>query len=418
MLRYISLTAALAACCAIAPAAGAQEPPARDSLARRVAVLEAQIDSLRRVMARLAAERRDTAAASDELAALRARARAAAPEEPADTAPPAMILRSRNLNQSNPEISATADVRAHATRPGPQRDNVELRYVSLGFQAALDPYANTKIFAAFGHHVEIEEAYAYWSGVPGGLRLDVGRFRQQAGELNRWHLHAIPGTEFPLVIREYFGNHGLIGTGLGLYTTLPVNSPGHGVHELWGQASLATNETLFGPDGGGMSVLGHLNNFWQVSRATYLQFGGTALYGENPDSSVATSVLGADLRLTWRPPERALYRSFTVRAEGFAVRRRVRDVGETRYGGYGSAELQLSRQAYLGGRVDAVEPLDAPSWVWQTSAYLTWWESEWVYARAEWQHEAVPDPSGVRAHTDRFVVQLVWSVGPHKHEAY
>jgi hypothetical protein len=415
---YFSIATALAVCGMIAPAAGAQERERGDSLERRVTALEAQIHSLRRLVTRLAAERRDTAAASEELAALRARARTLAPEEPADTTPPRFELRSRNLNQLNPEISATADVRVRATSPGPQRDNMELRYVSFGFQAALDPYANTKIFAAFGHHVEIEEAYAYWSGIPGGLRLDAGRFRQQAGELNRWHLHAIPGTEFPLVIREYFGNHGLIGTGLGLYATLPVTSPGHGVHELWGQASLATNETLFGPDGGGMSVLGHLNNFWQLGRSTYIQVGGTALYGENPDSSVATSVFGSDLRFTWRPPDRALYHSFTVRGEGFAVRRRTNGLGDTRYGGYASAELQLSRQAYIGGRFDAVEPLDEPSSVWQASAYVTWWESEWVFARAEWQHQASPDPSGARAHTDRFILQLVWSVGPHKHEAY
>jgi hypothetical protein len=409
---------ALAVGAGLAPPAAAQDAEHQDSLQRRMAVLEAQIDSLRRLVTELAAARRDTTVAADELAALRARARAAAPEAPADTAPPAMVLRSRSLNQINPEISATADVRAHATRPGPQRDNLELRYVSLGFQAALDPYANTKIFAAFGHHVEIEEAYAYWSNVPGGLRLDVGRFRQQAGELNRWHLHAIPGSEFPLVIREYFGGHGLIGTGLGLYATLPLSSPGHGVHELWGQATLATNETLFGPDGGGMSVLGHLNNFWQLSRSTYVQLGGTALYGENPDSSIATSVFGADVRFTWRPPGRALYRSFTVRGEGFAVRRLRDGLGDTRYGGYGAAEVQLSRQAYVGGRFDAVEPLEVPSWVWLTAAYLTWWQSEWVFARAEWQHEAAPDPSGARTHADRFVLQLVWSVGPHKHEAY
>jgi hypothetical protein len=418
MLRYISLTTALAASFALAPAAPAQEPPARDSLARRVAVLEARIDSLRQVMVRLAAERRDTTEAGAELAALRARARAMAPAQPADTTPTTFELRSRNLNRLNPEISATADVRAQATRPGPQRDNVGLRYVSLGFQAALDPYANTKIFAAFGHHVEIEEAYAYWSNVPGGLRLDAGRFRQQAGELNRWHLHAVPGTEFPLVIREYFGGHGLIGTGLGLYGTLPVTSPGGGVHELWAQGTLATNETLFGADGGGMSVLGHVNNFWQLSRSTYFQLGGTALYGENPDSNIATSVFGADVRLTWRPPGRARYRSFTVRGEGFAVRRLVDDLGDTRYGGYAAAEAQLSRQAQVGGRFDAVEPLEAPSYVWQASGYVTWWQSEWVYARLEWQHAATPDPSGAREHTDRFVLQLVWSVGPHKHEAY
>jgi hypothetical protein len=418
MRRYVLSTIAFALCCAPAHRVAAQESERRDSLERRVAGLEAQIDSLRRLVARLAADRRDTAAAAGELAALRARARTLAPEEPADTAPPAFALRSRSLNQLNPEISATADVRVRGVRPGPQRDNVEVREFAISLQAALDPYANTKIFASFGHHVEIEEGYAYWTSLPGGLRLDAGRFRQQAGELNRWHLHAVPGTEFPLVLREYFGHHGLIGNGLSLYTTLPVTSPGGGVHELWAQGCLADNETLFGNGGTGLSALAHLNNFWQLSRSTFVQLGGTALYGENPDSSVATHLFGADVRLTLRPPERALYRSFTVRGEGFAVRRRMAGLGETRYGGYAGAELQLSRQIHVGGRFDAVERFDGLRHVWATSAHVTWWQSEWVFGRAEWQHEAVPSPASGRDHADRLVLQVVWSVGPHKHENY
>jgi hypothetical protein len=403
--------------CASAPAAGAQEPAApRDSLERRVAGLEAQIDSLRHLVAQLAAERRDTTAAADELAAMRARARALAPEAP-DTAPPEFILRSRSLSQLNPEIRVTSDVRVADIRPGPQQDNVDVREFCIGFQAALDPYSNAKVFASFGHHVEIEEGYAYWTNLPGGLRLDLGRFRQQFGELNRWHLHAVPGTEYPLFLQEYFGHHGLVVSGASAYTLLPVSSPGGGVHELWGQVGLADNETLFS-GGRRLSALGHVNNFWQLSRSTFVQLGATALYGENPDSGLAARVLGLDARVTWRPMERAMYRSFTLRAEGVAVRRRVAGLGETRYGGYAAAELQLSRQAQVGGRIEAVERLDGSTSVWQTSAYLTWWQSEWVFARAEWQHLSAPSAGGARDRTDRLVLQVVWSAGPHKHETY
>jgi hypothetical protein len=418
MRRHVLIISAVACCGALVPSLAAQEPERRDSLERRVAGLEAQIDSLRRLVARLAAERRDTTTASGELSALRARARTLVPEEPSDTTPQEFALRSRSLNQLNPELSATADVRARAFRPGPQRNNVEVREFAISLQAPLDPYTNTKIFASFGHHVEIEEGYAYWTGLPGGFRLDVGRFRQQAGELNRWHLHALPGTEFPLVITEYFGHHGLVADGVSLYATLPVASPGHGVHEVWAQASLADNETLFGSGGAGLSALAHVNNFWQLSRSTYVQLGATVLYGENPDSNVAARVFGGDVRFTWRPPERALYRSFTVRGEGFAVRRRTVGLGETRYGGYAGAELQLSRRLYVGGRFDAVQRLDGATHVWQAGGYATWWQSEWVFGRVEWQHESVPGLLGARDHADRLVLQLVWSVGPHKHEAY
>ena len=111
---------------------------------------------------------------------------AAVPDEPTDTVPDRFVIRSRNLNRLNPEISVTGDVRFQGNSPGPQDDNVDIREFAFSFQAPLDPYTNTKIFASFGeHHAEIEEAYVYWTGLPGGLRLDLGRFRQQAGELNR-----------------------------------------------------------------------------------------------------------------------------------------------------------------------------------------------------------------------------------------
>jgi hypothetical protein len=407
---------------AAAPAVEAQEPPVRrDSLERRIATLEARLDSMQQLVGRVAPARPDTVAASDELAALRAQATAlagaGAPAPRADTVLAPSELRSRSLSRLNPEISVTADARVRAARPGPQQDNVDLREFAFGFQSALDPYSNTKIFASFGEHVEIEEAYVYWTGLPGGLRLDVGRFRQQAGELNRWHLHAVPGTEYPLVLREYFGHHGLVGDGIGLYAIVPVTSPGGGVHEVWGQVTLANNETLFG-GGRRLSVLGHVNNFWQLTRATYLQLGATALYGENPDSALATRVLGGDVRLTWRPPERALYRSFTVRGEAFAVRRRVAGQGRTRFGGYVGAEVQLSRQAQVGARFDRVERLDGLARVSQGSLYLTWWQSEWVFLRTEWQHATSPGSGTVGGDTDRIVLQVVWSIGPHKHEVY
>jgi len=403
--------------CVRASAAGAQEPaPTRDSLERRVAGLEAQVDSLRQLVAQLAAERRDTTAAAGELAAMRARARALVPA-PTDTAEPHFVLQARSLSQLNPEISVTSDVRVAASRPGPQLDNVDVREFSIGFQSALDPYSNARVFVNFGDHVEVEEGYAYWTNLPGGLRLDLGRFRQQLGELNRWHLHAVPGTEYPLVLQEYFGEDGLVGNGLSLYGLVPVTSPGGGVHEVWGQASLADNETMFA-GGRRLAALGHLNSFWQVSRSTFVQVGATALYGENPDSALAARVLGVDARVTWRPLERAAYRSFTLRAEGYAVRRRVAGLVSTRHGGYVAAEAQVSLRGQVGGRVEAVELLGSTMSAWQASGYVTWWQSEWVFARAEWRHLYGPGAAGAREHGDRLVLQLVWSAGPHKHESY
>ena len=47
--------------------------------------------------------------------------------------------------------------------------------------------------------------------------------------------------------------------------------------------------------------------------------------------------------------------------------------------------------------------------------YLTWWESEFVRIRAEYRHVAdqTTDHSD-----DRFILQLTWAAGPHKHDTY
>jgi hypothetical protein len=401
----------------------AQTPTRADSLAAELRRVRARLDSLERVVAGLSAAARDTARATDELAALRAAARVAAGDTAQRTAVDSVGRQGRasgsNLNRLNPEISVTGDVRFQMDPDAADQDNVEVREFEFSFQSALDPYAATKIFVAASEEgVEVEEGYAYWSGIPGGLRLDVGRFRQQLGELNRWHPHALPESEFPLVLREYFGDEGLRGDGLGLYWIAPVGGGAAGTYELWAQGTLADNEVLFG-SGRHLAGLGHLNAFWQVSPAVFFQLGGTVLAGSNPDSSLTSRVFGADFRISWRPPARALYRSFALRGEGYLNRRELGGVAETFTGAYVGLQYQLSRRLFAGARGDAVEPLAVPGGrTWAIAPALSWWQSEWVYLRLEGQHVRDALPGGGHEVTNRLVLQAVWAIGPHKHETY
>jgi hypothetical protein len=407
------------------PGLRAQDSPQADSLRREIQRITTRMDSLERLVRRLSAQRRDTATAQDELAALRAAAAAAGgaradtATQPTPSEAPQFVDRSRNLNQLNPEISVTGDVRLNATSDEPASDNVDVREFEFSFQSVLDPYSSTKIFAGVGEDgIEIEEAYAYWTGLPGGLRLDLGRFRQQIGELNRWHSHAWPQSEAPLVLTRFLGDEGLVGDGVGLYWMLPVGGGALGAHELWGQATLANNDVLF-QGGNRVAVLGHLNNFWQVSRSTFVQVGGTALYGENPDSALTTRVFGVSARISWRPPERALYRNFTLRGEGYRLTQEVAGTAATRYGAFASVEYQLSRRWFASVRYDYVQSLTVDgAHEWAVVPNLTWWQSEWVYLRAEWQRSTTPVAAGLRERSSRLVLQAVWAIGPHKHETF
>ena len=256
-MRHIRLAAACL--CLVGPAAlDAQQPTRRqvDSLTAELRALRARFDSLvtdlqRRRSATDSAVRRDTAAVQAELEAVRAAALAASGSP--DTTTARRAGGDRNLNQLNPEISVTGDIRAYGNE-GSQTANFEAREVELSFQSALDPFSHTKIFVAVEEEgIDIEELYAYWTGLPGRVRLDVGKVRQQLGELNRWHLHALPESEYPLALRTYTGEEGLAAVGLSLYRAFALA----GTQEVWAQITQGSYDVLF--DGGtAPAFLAHL----------------------------------------------------------------------------------------------------------------------------------------------------------------
>ncbi len=417
MTRTYSAALLLAACLA-APAA-AQQPSQRqmDSLAAQVRALRAKLDSVLAGLARRPAPAATAAAAAppgDDLAALRAAAVQAAGGDTihrGDTIPTQFVGRERNQAQLNPEIGVTGDVRGYATARGIQRNNFDPREFEIGFQSALDPYSHTKIFISLeGGHVIVEEGYAYWTGLPGHIRLDLGKFRQQFGELNRWHLHAVPETEYPLAITTYLGDDGLSGTGLSLYRAFGR----FGTHELTAQLTRSASDSeLFG-NGGRPTYLVHLLNFWQLGHATYMQIGGTGLYGTRPDSALRTTVGGLEFRFTWRPPARALYREWTVRAEMLALKKERAGSGPTRLGGYVSSTYRLNQRFILGARYDYVESPDVGIITRELIPSLTMWQSEWVFLRAQYQWRRVANATA----DHQLALQAVWAIGPHKHETY
>jgi hypothetical protein len=351
----------------------------------------------------------------DDLAALRAAADSAAgvaarPARDTIGSPRPVTARS-SAAALNPEISATADIRLTGSRRNDQVAG-EAREIEVALQSTLDPYSTGKIFLTFeDDHVGVEEGYVYWSGLPGRVRVDLGLMRQQVGDLNRWHAHALPESEYPLVYQRFLGEEGLAGAGVALYGALPLSLAG-ATHEVWLQGTSAESDPLYGSGRHG-TLLGRIQTFWQLSRSAYGQIGFTAL-GGNADS-LRSRVLGLDLRLTWRPPQAGTRRDVTFRAEGYRLRADEPGVVTTRYGGFLDLTARVSRRWILGARYDHVEaPRGARRDEWQISPTLTWWQSEFVYLRLEGQRRR--DPAS--GHDDRLLLQAVVAMGPHKHETY
>jgi hypothetical protein len=413
-----------------APAA-AQEPQRADSLEREVRVLRARLDSLQLVLEGLVQAGRDTGAVIDELAALRAAARQAADEAGTpDTAQGGS--RTRNLQMLNPEISVTGDVVGNYVMPGDQENAASAvpREFEFSFQAALDPYTRTKIFVTKeedfeiaglseeeaeqgeeGHGFEIEEGYMYWVGLPGGFGAKIGRFRQDIGLYNRWHTHALFEVERPLAATTFLGEDGLIQTGAAI--TLPSFTLGPATQTVTIEAARGNNEALF-EGGSEFSFLGRLQNFWDLGANAYFQLGTTGVYGENDDAELQSLLLGFDVAFRWAPAQRALYREFQLKGEWYYGEKDIAGATITGSGGYAQANYRLSRQWIVGVRGDYVNRFDGAPDIYQVAPSITWWQSEWVRLRVQYNY--VRPDGGPGNHT--MLIQSVWAIGPHKHEIY
>ena len=419
-----------------------------DSLLLRIQELEARLDS---VSALLDDVREGRAAADtaggDEVARLRAAARAAAEAagegDGRDTAARGGS-RTRDLSLLNPEISITGDAVGNWASPseGDSDAGFTPREFEFSFQAALDPYTRTKIFITrhedfeiagleealegsrpdvLGEEedheggFEIEEGYLYWVGLPGGLGAKFGKFRQEIGNYNRWHTHALLEVARPLAAQHFLGEGGLIQTGASV--SLPSATTGPGTHDLTLEVTRGTNGTLF-DEGGEISWLGHLNSFWDLSPSTYLQVGSTGVYGRADDLeqglSLDTRLLAFDAMLRWQPSGRSLYRDLRVAAEWYLAEKNYGAVELSGHGGYLQANYRLDRRWVAGARADWLDGFgDGPKRV-QVAPHLTWWQSEWVRLRLQYNYLKA---EGLDAdHTLLF--QTVWAVGPHKHETY
>jgi len=431
---------ALLAALACAPAAASAQTPA-DSLAAEVARLRSTLDSLASEVARITGAAAQQPEQS-EIERLRAAAAAAAAGGGAGAGPPPdsaqaqeFVGRERSLQALNPEISVTGDLFAQVITDEPRKENFFPREFEVSFVSNLDPYSRAKVFLT--HHtpggeivpfpglateegggVEVEEGYVEWVGLPAGLGLKLGRFQQQFGQMNRWHSHALPFQARSLPHLAFIGEEALAQTGASVHWLLPLGGDGGGTYEATVEVTTSENEALFA-DSSRPAVLGHLNGFWILSPSLDLDVGLSWVNGsyEDETSFFDRNLLGAEFAFTWRPPAQALYRGVTVRGGVMALDGLVPGAGADRAWGYWAlAEARLSQRWLAGARADRVEnPLSPTETAWLLAPTLTWWQSEYVRLRLEYDVQGLGSTSSVAG---RVLLQATFAMGPHKHEVY
>ncbi len=411
---------------------------AMEALLRRVEALAAQVQALQEVTDQIRQVLRPPSSPTpdQELERLKQEIQQSTPAPPPTptAGPTATSSGALDLSRLNPEVTVTGDVLGRYTTPtaDPTDEPFVIRELEFGFASMLDPYSRMKVFAAWedgGLH--LEEAYVEWLTLPGRLRLSVGRQLMQLGMLNRWHLHAFPQVDPPLAMQEYLGEEAQVAqTGVHVAWLLP---------KLWSSSGEAVVSLVAGDaDGfGGNSLtrpawLAYLNNYYDLSDSTFLEFGASTLWGlAEREPRLRHRIWNAFARLNWTPPERAKYRGLDLWVEVFLNRLEVLPTTleapeailpapptwRSRWGGFAFVEYRLDRRWLVGLRADYVQRMDdAGTTAWGLSPVLTFWQSEWVRLRLQYGYVRTGLPDRPREHRVTFL--LTWAAGPHKHESY
>ncbi len=357
------------------------------------------------------------------------------------------------LQALNPEISVVADsVSWYGDTEGDERrSDFDLRTFGIHFESYLDPYSKLKACVPVnGNGAELGEAYITRYDVGRNLNLTLGKFHQQFGVVNRWHVPGLDQVEFPLALRQLFGGP-LESTGLAFDWTLAGS--GSASRGITLQVTDGSNARVFGENSKNYpSGLLRFTDYRDLSKDKYLEIGLTTLFGQNNKWSVSQSegkavtqnrdmgtwMLGADLTLLWEPTEAMRYRNWLWRTEAYYLRKNTlapdgsgKDALNT-WGAYSYFQRKVSRTTEIGARLDYFRP-DVKGYAdvsglslsplavttpdarqWQISPYLTWWQSPWVKWRLEYNHRwgrGLPDD-------DKLFLQCTFAAGPHKHERY
>ncbi len=337
-----------------------------------------------------------------------------------------------NLSVFNPEIGVVGDLVGQLSSSAADADGnrkISARQVELVVGHAVDPYARFDATVGLSETgtADLEEAYLTHWGLPGDLRLRVGRLKPRVGKATASHLDSLDTVDEPLVVSRYFGSEGLSRTGIELSRFLPL--PWETVtHELtvgFMEGGVGEGGTLFGSRRTRPSLYAHLKNFWDVNDTTNVELGTTYLAGSRgADPRFDVNALGIDAtlvhfvtptnKLKWQS-EAYLQRrdgSFHIAADGTRT-----DFNSHPWGVYSLVDYRLSPRVGLGGRFDYVQPVDldpstrvrAGDTAW--SGYVTLYQSEFARWRLQYRHTDFA--SGGSDNT--VFVQGTVAIGVHKH---
>lgn len=355
--------------------------------------------------------------------------------------PPPLTL--RTPASFNPDIAVIGDFRGNVStrNDNPARNRFDIGSVELDIRAAVDPRADAVVIAPIVREVEdplffdkadaeggvdtaieLEEAYLnlHDFGVP-NLTAKLGRYHLRFGRWNQLHVHNWPTVDNSFVVQSFLGGESLNDAGLSLSYVVPPDLVGGNYIE-------AIAEVISGEGGGdeapvlnndafvdGPALNTHLLWNHDVARDWNLELGGSWLTGKhNDDNQQNVNLFGGDLTLIHTDPTGRFFNQLFQAEAIYGIVDSSRDDTQHAFGFYLLGQQQINRDWYAGVRLDWTEDaLDEHREVWGVSPYVSWYWSEFLRFRAEYQHKDGDVPS-----EDSLFFQVTWVFGAHPPHPY
>lgn len=276
------------------------------------------------------------------------------------------------------------------------------REVELLLFGQIDPYARGEVRIEAGEEeagaetgVGLAEATLTLLTLPWGTQLKMGQMRNRFGLLNQFHREALPQTDQPSVLTQFFGEEGLVEKGAELSWLAPLPFYLEAVVGLFN----GDNENAFGR--GSLKTplaTGRLRTFLELGELGAIQLGVSAASGQTGERRRQT-IAGYDIKYKlipdgWRHPvvtfaSEGLYSIRRVEVTGDpdgdgvdTIERRTRD----RFGWYAYGEVQPYRRWSAGVRYDSTQLLEASGREWAVEPYLNFFASDFLRFRLGYKH--------------------------------
>jgi hypothetical protein len=326
----------------------------------------------------------------------------------------------RGTPNNLPDISVIGDItgKLSSDKNDIDRNKILVREIELALQGYIYPEMRADVFLAMHRHgsiiePEICEAYVGFLSIINGLSLKAGKQHIDFGKINRIHEHHRPYTTQPLVLTNFFGDHGLVGEGAMLEYLLPLSLFMQVDIGAWRvESEHHQQEGVEEPAEFGLADEVYSGRLWTsfpLGETTELELGASIAtghgshYQEHQDNA---KIFGADLTFKLWP---SAYERLIFQTEVLNLRREI-SVGKlSRWGFYNYLGYQFNKYWDAGLRYDWSETaFPEKGHADYLSGIITNHLTETTQIRFQYQYNLNSKIYGA-------FLQLIFGIGPHSH---